>query len=164
MLLIFGGLPGSGKSTISKRVASTLGAVYIRVDTIEDTLREAGFTEVHSEGYELAYKIAADNLALGLTVIADSVNSISITRDAWRTVGDAAEVPVLELEIICSNQDEHKRRLERRAVGSERAAQLTWDDVLTREYEPWPQAHIVIDTAGDSPEQSFEKTLSQIKL
>jgi len=35
--------------------------------------------------------------------------------------------------------------------------------VLNREYESWIQADVVIDTAGDSPEQSFENILAQIK-
>lgn len=164
MLFIFGGLPASGKSTISKHVARELSAVYIRVDTIEQTLRDVGFTNVYSEGYELAYQLAADNLALGLPVVADSVNSIGITRNAWRVVGETAQVPVLEIEIVCSDQKEHKQRVETRVVDIEWLAGSTWNDVLDRDYEPWPQAHVVIDTAGNSPEQSCEIALSLIKL
>ena len=164
MLFIFGGLPASGKSTISKSVARELSAVYIRVDTIEQTLRDVGFTNVSGEGYKLAYQLAADNLALGLPVVADSVNSIRITRDAWRTVGETAQVPVLEIEIVCSDQKEHKQRVETREVNIERLAGPTWNDVVDRDYEPWPQAHIVIETAGQSPERSCKIALSLIKL
>lgn len=74
MLLIIGGIPTSGKTTISKYVARELSAVHLRVDTIEQTLRDVGYKDVYSEGYELAYNLAAYNLALGLTVVADSVN------------------------------------------------------------------------------------------
>jgi len=164
MLLIFGGLPASGKSTISKRVAHELSAAYIRVDTIEQTLKDVGFNNVHSEGYELAYKIAADNLSLGLSVVADSVNSIEITRGTWRTIGEMAKVPVLEIEIVCSDQEEHKRRVETRVVDIEQSTRVTWNDVLTRDYEPWLKANIVIDTAGTSPEQSVKETLNLIDL
>ena len=163
MLLIFGGLPASGKTTISKRVAHELGAAYIRVDTIEQALRDSGLDKVYSEGYEIAYKIAAENLSLGLTVVADSVNAIGNTRDAWRSIGETAMISVLEIEIVCSDQGEHKRRVETRFVDIEQSSQVTWTDVLNRDYQPWFQADIVIDTAGDSPEQSFEKTLAQIK-
>lgn len=164
MLLICGGLPASGKSTISKRVARELSAAYIRVDSIEQTLKDVGFNKVHSEGYELAYRIAADNLSLGLPVVADSVNPIEITRKAWRTIGEAAGVPVLEIEIVCSDQTEHKQRVETRVTDIEQSTRVTWKDVLNRAYEPWPQAQIVIDTAGDSPEQSVKKTLSFIEM
>ena len=163
MLLIFGGLPASGKSTISKRVAHELKAAYVRVDTIEQTLRDSGLENLYSEGYEVAYKIAAENLSLGVTVVADSVNSISITREAWRSIGETANVPILEIEIVCSNLGEHKRRVETRTVDNEQSTQVTWKDVLNRDWEPWLQADVVIDTANASPAQSFEKTLAQIK-
>ena len=163
MLLIFGGLPASGKSTISKGVARELSAAYIRVDTIEQTLRDSGLDKVYSEGYELAYKIVAENLSLGLTVVADSANSIGITRDAWRSVGETAKVAVLEIEIVCFDQEEHKLRVETRTVDIKQSTQVTWKDVLNRDYEPWFKADIVIDTAGDTPEQSVENTLAQIK-
>ena len=39
MLIIFGGLPGSGKSTIARALALRLGAVYLRIDTIEQAIR-----------------------------------------------------------------------------------------------------------------------------
>ena len=38
MLIIFGGLPGTGKTTIAKQLAKTVEAVYLRVDTIEQSL------------------------------------------------------------------------------------------------------------------------------
>lgn len=34
MLIIFSGLPGSGKSTIARALAKRLGAVYLRIDTM----------------------------------------------------------------------------------------------------------------------------------
>ena len=163
MLLIFGGLPASGKSTISKCVAQELGAVHVRVDTIEQTLREVGFDDVQGEGYALAYRIAADNLSLGATVVADSVNPIEITRSAWRAVGMTAGVPVLEVETICSDREEHKKRVETRTVNIKGLVLPTWDEVLARDYEPWDRPHLVIDTAGESPQQSLAKTLSLIR-
>lgn len=163
MLLIFGGLPASGKSTISTFVARELGAAYISVDTIEQSLKNTGMEIIYSEGYELAYDLAADNLRLGLTVVADSVNAIEITRAAWRAVGRAAAVRMLEIEITCSDSVEHKRRLENRATGSGILEQPNWNDVLARDYENWARANTLIDTAGESPEQSMAKALSHIK-
>lgn len=82
MLIIFGGLPGTGKTTISKEVAKRLKAVYLRVDTIEHNLKNfEGYPDslvVGSEGYLMSYAIARENLALGLDVIGDSVNPIEV--------------------------------------------------------------------------------------
>ena len=83
MLIIFSGLPGTGKTTISRALAKATGAFHLRIDTIEQALRNKGIAVVTDEGYRIAYALAEDNLRLGLTVIGDSVNPIQITRDAW---------------------------------------------------------------------------------
>ncbi len=70
-------------------------------------------------GYLTAYSIAADNLAIGHTVIADSVNPLKITRDTYRSVAISAKVPLTEVEIICSDVVEHRRRVESRREKSQ---------------------------------------------
>lgn len=88
MLIIFSGLPGSGKSTIARALAQRLGAVYLRIDTIEQAIRDAERTgeEMGPAGYFVAYGLARENLALGSTVITDSVNPIQLTRDAYHDI------------------------------------------------------------------------------
>ena len=64
-LIIFSGLPGAGKSTLAARLASKLGATYLRIDTIEQCLRDIlELANVEGEGYELAHRIAEENLRL----------------------------------------------------------------------------------------------------
>ena len=46
MLIIIGGLPGVGKTTLAKAAAREWEAVYLRVDTIEQALR---FSETRKE-------------------------------------------------------------------------------------------------------------------
>jgi predicted kinase len=83
-LYVFAGLPGVGKTSLSQRLARIFKAVHLRIDTIEQSLRDVcGMAAVQGEGYGLAYRLAADNLRLGLNVIADSCNPISLTRDEW---------------------------------------------------------------------------------
>ena len=56
--------------------------------------------------------VARDNLRLGHVVVADCVNDVNITRDAWRNVALGVEAPVVEIEIVCSDVTEHRRRVE----------------------------------------------------
>ena len=102
ILYIFSGLPGSGKSTLAQLVASRLDAVYLRIDTIEQALRDMCSVEVRGEGYRLAYRIASDNLRLGLNVVADSCNPIELTRREWEQVARETEAAYINIEVICS--------------------------------------------------------------
>jgi predicted kinase len=154
VLYIFGGLPGTGKSTLSLTIASELRAVHLRIDTIEGALRAARVWVDGPAGYVVGYRLAADNLRLGLPVVADSVNPLPITRSAWREAARDVGAPFVEIEVICSDKGEHRRRIEARLRDNPGTAGPTWDDVMNREYQPWPKEHIVIDTAGQTPPQS----------
>jgi predicted kinase len=76
VLIIFGGLPGVGKTTIGRELARHLIAVHVRIDSIEQAIRASGTVNpsLNDMGYRVGYAVAEDNLRLGRTVIADSVN------------------------------------------------------------------------------------------
>lgn len=162
MLYIFGGLPASGKTMLSKHVAETLKAMHLRIDTIETIMKNAGFSVTRDEGYRIAYAVAEDNLKLGIPVIADSVNSIEITRAAWRNVAHICNVSFLEIEIICSDKTEHQKRAEARTADLPGHYQPSWKSIVNREYELWETADIVIDTAGKTLEQSKQDIIESI--
>jgi hypothetical protein len=87
-------------------------------------------------------------------VVADSVNPLPITRDAWLEVGQCARVDIIEIEVICSDSLEHRSRVEGRMPEIFGLRLPTWEEVISREYHPWSREHIVIDTAGRSVDQN----------
>jgi predicted kinase len=149
MLIVMSGLPGVGKTVIARELARGTGAVHLRIDSIEQALRANG-VRVEGEGYAVAHAVAADNLTLGRTVIADCVNPWPLTREAWRLVGERAGVRVVEVELVCSDVAEHRRRVESRVPDIEGHELPTWKDVVERDYRPWTSARLVIDTARTS--------------
>ena len=157
MLLILGGLPATGKTTIARALARQLGAVHVRIDSIEQAIRESGVAVVSLDdaGYRAGYAISGDNLRLGHTVIADSVNPLPVTRTAWIDVAARARVGAVEIEIICSDPQEHRRRVETRAADIPGLTLPTWQEVVERDYRPWDRDRIVIDTAGTAVEHSL---------
>src|SRR3954471_14024317 len=116
MLIVLGGLPATGKTTIARELAAAIGAVHVRIDSIEQAIFESRLSvnSIDDAGYRVGYAVAEDNLRLGRIVIADSVNPLPLTRDAWLRVANRAQVPAVEVEIECSDQVEHRRRIEER--------------------------------------------------
>ncbi|MEV4801954.1 AAA family ATPase [Nonomuraea sp. NPDC049421] len=160
-LVVMGGLPATGKTTLSRLLAGRLRAVHVRVDTIEQAIVRSGLAEhpIGPAGYVVAYALAEDHLRQGLTVVAESVNPLAVTRDAWREVGVRAGVPVTEVEVVCSDQDEHRRRAESRRLDIPGLRPPSWREIVERAYEPWARAHVTIDTAGRGPEESAGELL-----
>lgn len=161
MLIIFAGLPGTGKSTIAQALARRLGAVYLRIDTIEQVIRSAGIlapgADVGPAGYVAAYRTAADNLRLGNTVIADSVNPLKITRDAFRSIALENGVGFLDVEIVCSDIKVHRDRVSTRQTDVEELVPPTWEEIQSHQYEAWDRPRLVLDTASSSIAQSVEE-------
>ena len=154
MLIVLGGLPGTGKTTIARELARLIEAVHVRIDSIEQAILESRLSPESAvdAGYRVGYAVAEDNLRLGRTVIADSVNPWPLTRESWLRVANRAQVAVVEVEIECSDPAEHRRRVEERFGDLPGLPALTWQDVLDRDYRPWAREHLVIDTAGRTVE------------
>ncbi|MDQ1045030.1 AAA family ATPase [Streptomyces sp. V4I2] len=157
MLIVMGGLPGAGKTTLARLLAARIGAVHLRVDTIEQAIVRSGTARhpVGPVGYAVGYALAEEHLGQGLTVIAESVNPLSVTRAAWRATALGAGVPVVEVEVMCSDPAEHRRRVTSRSVDIPDLPLPDWQQVVDREYEPWDRERVVVDTAGQSPQQSL---------
>ncbi len=163
LLIIFSGLPGSGKSTLSFKLAEHLSATYVRIDTIEQGLKDVcGITQIDGMGYRLSYWIAEENLRVGNIVLAESVNGWPITRNEWNDVAKKANAPFLNVEIICSDRVEHKRRVESRMATIPGHVLPTWEEVLDRDYKPWNDYRIILDTSGKSVAESFQELLIMI--
>lgn len=171
MLIIMAGLSGTGKTTLARLLARAIGAVHLRVDTIEATLRSLD-REVGTAGYGIAFAIAKDNLAVGCTVIADSTNTLQETRALWREVAQHAGVPYRTIEIICSDKNEHKKRVDVRYAASRHAyiKQETswhvpsWQDIQNTKVDPWNGTRITLDTAGHSVKESFDTLCTLLNI
>ena len=163
MLVVFGGLPGVGKTTIARELAKALGALHLRIDSIEQALRDAGW-KVEGEGYRVAYAVAEDNLRLGHSVVADCVNPWPLTRNEWRAVANRTGVRAVSVEVVCSDVAEHKRRVESRPVDIAGHRFPTWSEVLERDYRPWDGDRLVIDTARLDVRESVRTILDSLLL
>lgn len=165
MLIIFGGLPGTGKTTTAGILARSLRAFYLRVDTIEHALTAGKHIEkssINDAGYAVAYALAEENLRLGQHVIADCVNPLEITRYSWRQAAERAGVSFLDVEFICSDPAEHRYRVENRICNLPGFALPTWREVAERYYERRTDERLICDTAVMSAQAAADCILRHI--
>jgi predicted kinase len=154
LLVVFAGLPGSGKSVLARGVADAIGATYLRIDSIESAIVSTlmPFRD-NPVGYVVAERIAADQLTAGRNVVADAVNGVAPARAGWVALASETGSALRFVEVRCSDTAEHRRRVEAREPEMPGQGVPTWNQVLRRRYEPWPpelSARLVVDNIGDA--------------
>ncbi|MDR0349134.1 MAG: ATP-binding protein [Tannerella sp.] len=155
VLYIFSGLPGTGKTTLARNLSSILKAVYLRMDTIEQGIMDLCKFNVQGEGYRLAYKIIEDNLKTGNSIISDQCNPWKLTRNEFKNTAIENNCAYVNIEIICSNREEHKRRIENRKFPP-------WEAINKWNYESWDEEHIIIDTANRTIEACTKELIEKL--
>ncbi len=154
MLIAMAGLPGTGKSSIAEELGRTLPAPVVSVDPIEAAMWRAGVARSQPTGvaaYVVAEAVADSVLALGQTVIVDAVNAVEEARVQWRSLASRRGVPLVFIEVVCSDPVVHRRRLEGRSRDIDGFHEPTWEAVERRqeEFAPWADGRLVLDSLID---------------
>ena len=153
LLVVVGGLPAVGKTAVCRALLGerpmTRPMTWLRVDSIEQALRRSGEMAPGmpgGAGYYAAAAVAGDVLSTGGDVLVECVNPLPITRRLWERTAVDAGSRLLQVELVCSDRDEHRRRVEQRVSDIEGLVLPDWRDVLQRDYAPWPEADLRLDT------------------
>ncbi len=143
------GRPGTGKTTLARRLAAALRAAYLRIDAIETAVVRSGLAEppVGPVGYVVAHELAAACLSVGTAVVVDAVNPVPEARAGWLGLGQIGRLRVVET--VVPDVDEHRRRVERREADLVGQRVPTWAEVTADGYLAWDEARdgprIVVD-------------------
>jgi predicted kinase len=155
VLIVIGGVPGVGKTTVARAVAGRLGAAHLRIDAFEVALVVQGLVpspaEVGTHGYDLALAAADTCLTAGTDVVADAVFPVAASRRGFRELAARHGTPVHWLRLICTDPAEHRRRVEQRVADLPGHLVPDWPTVTRRDVDQWHERHTVVDTATGDP-------------
>ena len=157
-LTVVGGLPAVGKTTVCREVLRLRAEArprsrpptWLRIDSIEQALRDSGEMlpgMPAGAGYYVAAAVARDVLDSGGDVLVECVNPLPLTRRLWEETASALGCRFLAVEIGCSDKAEHRRRVQQRVSDIEGLELPDWRAVERRDYAPWPEADLRLDTA-----------------
>ena len=149
-LVVVGGLPGTGKSTIAEHLARAIGAAHLSKDIFEAALWRSGITRESGAGwaaYEQLGAVAEAQLRLGLPVVLDSVTPNERIRSAWRDVALRTGARFIAIECVCPDEALHRSRLGGRTRNIAGWPEVTWEQVvdIRSRYEPWTGDRLVVD-------------------
>jgi predicted kinase len=145
------GLPATGKSAVAEGLARALGCAVLSVDPVEAAMWRSGVSRDQPTGlaaYVVVETLAAEQLALGHDVIVDAVNAVEPAREQWRQLAGRTGSALRFIEVRCSDEAEHRRRLEARGQRIAGFREPTWDSVQERraDFATWHDDRLVLDS------------------
>jgi len=164
-LIIFSGLPGTGKSTLAEAVGKYFGIPVFAKDWLEASLLQSGLKPIDKSrslgyaGYELLTLLAKRQFMLGQSVILDSVAATKTIRSEWGRLAKRYQAERRVIECVCSDEAIHQARLKIRKRRIPGWHELEWSEVerVKQHYVPWRQVHLTLDMANP-----FEENLAKV--
>lgn len=151
-LIVFSGLPGTGKSTLADAAGRRLGIPVFATDWLLGSLTPFGGYHLDGLlgiGAELLTTLAFRQLSLGQSAILDHPAEDTGDRTRWRTLAEAAGAEFRVVVCTCSDPRVHQSRLEKRERGIPGWHQGgNWDNVRRRlaAYPPWSGEALTTDS------------------
>ncbi|MBV7378102.1 AAA family ATPase [Maritimibacter dapengensis] len=164
-LIVLAGLPGTGKTTISRELARLSGAIHLRIDTIETAMRARGETFEGARGdigYVVAYGLARDLLGAGHCVIVDAVHGWREAEALWTEALRGTHARLCRVQIVCSDPAVHRARVETRKSDIAALSLPTWSQVQGRDAIPFDDADLMLDTATLSAQAAAVKIVAEL--
>jgi predicted kinase len=150
-LVVLAGRPGTGKTTLARKLAAALPAAYLRIDAIETAVIRCGLARppVGPVGYAVAHEVAASTLGAGVSVVADAVNPVAEARQGWRDLASRTGARLVVFETVVADRAEHRRRVTQRRPDLDGQTVPTWEQVQVSDYLAWDEVRdgtrIVVD-------------------
>jgi predicted kinase len=164
-LILFAGMPGSGKTTLARMVARRLCIPVFAKDRVQRVLRDHNLADESSgDGYYLILDMADEQLSLGLSVILDATFPLDHFRIVASEIAARHKANFCAIYCYCSDDDAWRERMTTRVQYVPNWQPVGWDVVVRMRdyYQPWNDNALLTDSLY-SPEENFPKVLEYIQ-
>ncbi|MBN1964244.1 MAG: AAA family ATPase [Anaerolineae bacterium] len=147
-LILFSGLPGSGKTTLARQLATLYRLPLLSKDRVQRALRDHVPGAEAINGYHLILDLADEQLGLGLSVILDAVFPLPGFREAAHAIAARHAARLRVIACACSDRALWQARCADRTQYVPGWNPAGWSEVERLEpvYQPWlPDAALHVD-------------------
>ncbi|MGD2162881.1 MAG: ATP-binding protein [Anaerolineales bacterium] len=159
-LIIFSGLPGTGKTTLARWLSSKLNLPLLRVDDLVDANPVDNPLRTESIWPQLVASLLEQvdkQLEQGSSVIVDSV-FMGADRSLARRLARKYAINFFAIHTFCSDEELWRARVEKRWIEYPQDDPASWEQVVRQreEYLPWnPADALFVDSAQPQEENTL---------
>ncbi len=164
-LILFSGMPGSGKTTLARMVARRLGVPAFAKDRVQRVLRDHNLAEASTgDGYYIILDQADEQLSLGLSVILDATFPLDHFRTVASEIAARHRSKFVALYCYCSDDNIWRERMTQRVQYVPGWKPVGWSDVqrMRDYYQPWNDNALHLDSLYP-PENNLPLALDYIR-
>ncbi len=152
---------------MAEHVGQWLQATVVVKDVVEAALWRRGVGREQGSfwaSHELLTTLAAAELQRRRDVVLDTVATTEDVRADWRRLAVERGARFVVVVCVCSDEVEHRRRIDGRTRGIAGWPELSWEHVegVKGRFEPWTDEHVVID-ALDPVAANVERVLRHVR-
>ena len=151
-VIAFTGLPGTGKSTLAEALATETGVPAFAGDWLLGALKPHGVLTGLSRPtflamyYDLLETLIKRQLMLGQSAIVDGLID-DVVAERWQKTAAEYDARLDVIMCVCTDEVEHRRRLEGRTRGIPGWHEVGWDHVerMRVEFPVLTHEHLTVD-------------------